>query len=94
VRLRWWLLVLAVLWGVWLWAKPSARRIEKRIDAAIALAHACKAREAQDELIALRDTRATPQQMERLQQALNDEAAACTRRKRRAGSHPLAAPDN
>lgn len=94
VRLRWWVLVLLVLWGVWYWAKlSSVRRMEARIDGAIALAHACKARDAQDELIALRATRATPQQLERLQQALNDEAAGCTRRKRRAGSHPLAVPE-
>lgn len=83
IRLRWWLLALAVLWGVWLLAKPSARKIERRIDAAIALAHACKGSEAQAELIALRKTRATPAQLQRLQQALNEEAAACTRRRQR-----------
>jgi hypothetical protein len=26
---------LIVLWGVWLWAKPSAKKIDKRIDGAI-----------------------------------------------------------
>jgi hypothetical protein len=83
IRLRWWLLALVVLWGVWLVAKPSGKKIDRRIDAAIALAHECKASEAQAELIALRKSRATPEQLQRLQQGLNDEAAACTRRRQR-----------
>lgn len=84
IRLRWWVLALAVLWGVWLMAKPSAKKIDRRIDAAIALAHQCKGSEAQAELIALRKSSATPEQLQRLQQGLNDEAAVCTRRRQRA----------
>jgi len=84
IRLRWWVLALVVLWGVWLVAKPSAKKIDRRIDAAIALAHQCKGSEAQAELIALRKTSATPEQLQRLQQGLNDEAAICTRRRLRA----------
>jgi hypothetical protein len=84
IRLRWWLLALALLWGVWLLAKPSTKKIERQIDAAIGLARECKGSEAQSELIALRKSRATPEQLERLQQALNDEAAKCTRRRQRA----------
>ena len=84
IRLRWWVLALVVLWGVWLVAKPSAKKIDRRIDAAIALAHQCKGSEAQAELIALRKTSATPAQLQRLQQGLNDEAAICTRRRLRA----------
>ncbi len=83
IRLRWWILALAVLWGLWFVAKPSSKRIERRIDAAIALARECKAGDAQAELIALRKSRATPAQLQRLQQALNDEAAACTKRRQR-----------
>jgi hypothetical protein len=83
IRLRWWLLALAVLWGVWLLAKPSTKKIERQIDAAIALARECKASDAQAGLIALRKTRATPDQLQRLQQALNDEAARCTRQRQR-----------
>jgi hypothetical protein len=86
IRLRWWLLALALLWGAWLLAKPSARKIDRRIDAAIALAHQCKGSEAQAELIALRKSSATPAQLERLQQGLNDEAAICTRRRQRANA--------
>jgi hypothetical protein len=83
IRLRWWLLALVMLWGVWFVAKPSARKIDRRIDAAIALARECKASDAQAELIALRKSRATPDQLQRLQQALNDEAASCTKRRQR-----------
>jgi hypothetical protein len=83
IRLRWWLLALALLWGVWLLAKPSSKKIDRRIDAAIALAHECKAGDAQAELIALRKSRATPEQLQRLQQALNDEAASCSKRRQR-----------
>jgi hypothetical protein len=96
IRLRWWIVALVVLWGVWLWAKPSAQKIDRRIDAAIALARDCKGKEAQDELIALRAGRATTQQLERLQRALNEASSACTRKRQRAGAwkreHPLAVP--
>jgi hypothetical protein len=84
IRLRWWLLALALLWALWLLAKPSTVKIDRRIDAAIALARECKGSEAQSELIALRKSRATPEQLQRLQQGLNDEAATCTRRRQRA----------
>jgi len=84
IRLRWWIIALVVLWGVWLWAKPSTKKIDRRIDAAIALAQACQGKQAQDELIALRATRATPKQLERLQRALNEASSACTRKRQRA----------
>lgn len=83
MRLRWWLLALAVLWAVWLVANPAKRRIEKQMDKAIALAVACKPREAQSELIALRSTRATPEQLQKVQQALNEAAGDCTRKRQR-----------
>jgi hypothetical protein len=86
IRLRWWIVALAVLWGVWLWAKPSAKKIDKRIDGAIALAQACQGKQAQDELIALRAGRATPQQLERLQRGLNEASSACTRKRQRASA--------
>lgn len=83
VRLRWWLLALALLWAVWMVAKPSAKKLERRIDAAIVLAQDCKAKGAQDELIALRAAHATPAQLERLQRAMNEASAACTRKRQR-----------
>jgi hypothetical protein len=81
--LRWWILALVLLWGLWLVAKPSTKKIDRQIDAAVALARECKGSEAQAELIALRKTRATPEQLQRLQQTLNDEAAKCTKRRQR-----------
>ena len=83
VRLRWWLLALAALWAIWLIAKPSNRRIEAQMDKAIALATECKAREAQSELIALRGTRASTEQLQKVQKALNEASAACTRKRQR-----------
>jgi hypothetical protein len=83
VRLRWWLLALAALWAIWLIAKPSNRRIEAQMDKAVALATECKPREAQSELIALRATKATPEQLQRVQKSLNDASAACTRKRQR-----------
>jgi hypothetical protein len=83
VRLRWWLLALAALWAIWLIAKPSNRRIEAQMDKAIALATDCKPREAQAELIALRKTRATPEQLQKVQKALNEASGACTRKRQR-----------
>nr|WP_314543582.1 hypothetical protein [uncultured Massilia sp.] len=83
IRLRWWIIALAILWAVWLVAKPSAKKAERHSEAAIALARECKAKEAQDELIALRAARATPAQLERVQKALNEEAGKCTRRRQK-----------
>lgn len=83
VRLRWWLLALAALWAIWLMAKPTNRRIEAQMEKAIALAAECKLREAQSELIALRATKATPEQLQQVQKSLNDASAACTRKRLR-----------
>ncbi|MFL6675392.1 MAG: hypothetical protein ACJ8LG_19120 [Massilia sp.] len=101
IRLRWWLLALAALWAVWFLAKPSSKRVDSRIDRAIALAEECKPREAQSELIALRATSATPEQLRQVQQALNDAATECRRQRQRSklrtgagqGERPLAAVD-
>jgi len=83
VQLRWWILALAILWGVWLLARPSPKKIERQIEHATALARDCKGSEAQAELIALRGSRATPEQLERLQKTLNEQSAVCTKRRQR-----------
>ena len=83
VQLRWWILALAILWGVWLLARPSPKKIERQIDHAVALAKDCKGSEAQAELISLRGSRATPAQLEQLQKTLNEQSAICTRRRQR-----------
>lgn len=77
VRLRWWLLGLAVVLGLWFADQP--RKIERRIDRAIALGAECKLADAQQELIALRSTPATAGQLQRLQQAINEASVRCER---------------
>lgn len=77
VRLRYWLLALGALWLIWITQRPTPGRIETRIAHAISLAEACKSGEAQSELIALKDSAATPEQLQRLQAALNEADAAC-----------------
>jgi hypothetical protein len=83
VRLRYWVLALTVLWAIWIWAKPTTKKIDAKIEQAIALADECKSKEAQSELIALRRTRATPEQLQRLQQSINASAVACERKRAR-----------
>lgn len=79
----WWLAGLAVLYLAWVAARPAAHKLDARIDAAIATAQACNGKQAQSELIALRGTRATPAQLQRLQTALNTAATACERKRQR-----------
>lgn len=80
VRLRYWLLALALLAAVWITQRPNTRKIDARIDRAIALAADCRSGEAQSELIALRAEKASGEQLQRLQAAINDAATACGRR--------------
>jgi hypothetical protein len=88
VRLRYWLLALGVLWLIWITQRPNTEKIEKRIDYAIALAKSCRSAQAQGELIALNDSKATPAQMQRLQAAINEADAACERKRPRAKPAP------
>jgi len=84
VRLRYWLLALGVLWLIWIYAKPSSSRIESRIESAILATEECRFNDAQSELIALRMTKATPEQLKRLQAAINDATPGCEKKKQRA----------
>ena len=82
IRLRWIVLALAALWIAWLTQRPAGTgagaRLDSRIDKAVAMAVACKANEAQAELIALKD-KATPAQLARLQGALDEADLSCRR---------------
>ena len=82
VKLRWWIGLLAIVLGLWMWDKP--RKIEARVERALALGAECKLNEAQAELIALRSSRATPEQLQRLQQGLNKASSDCERKQQRA----------
>ncbi|WP_426103392.1 hypothetical protein [Massilia sp. TSP1-1-2] len=84
VRLRWWLVALAALWLIWIYAKPNAaKKIESRIESAMTASAECRLNDAQSELIALRMTRATPAQLERLQSAISTASATCGKKKQR-----------
>lgn len=80
--MRWWIGLLAIVLGLWVWDKP--RKVEARVDRALALGAECKLNEAQAELIELRSTRATPEQLQRLQSGLNKSSADCERKHQRA----------
>ena len=82
VRLRWWLLLLALVLGLWIWDQP--RKVEARIERALALGSECKLNEAQAELIALRSSRATSDQLQRLQGGLNEASRDCEKKQARA----------
>ncbi|MES2316340.1 MAG: hypothetical protein V4631_02510 [Pseudomonadota bacterium] len=84
VRMRYWLIALATLWLIWLYARPSSSKIEARIESAMTASAECRFNDAQSELIALRMTRATPEQLSRLQVAINAAVPACEKKKLRA----------
>ena len=92
MRLRYWLLALGLLWLIWITQRPGTQKIDARIDAAIALAKSCRAAQAQGELIALNDSRATPAQMQRLRAALSAADAACARKRSHAKPAPALKP--
>lgn len=83
VRLRWWLVALGTLWLIWIYARPSTGKIEARIERATAASAECRLNDAQSELIALRMTRAKPEQLASLQAVINDAATACNKKKLR-----------
>jgi hypothetical protein len=82
LKKRYWIMALLLLWAIWVTNKPPAQKIDERIDRAIAMSRDCKSGEAQAELIALRSSKASPEQLLRLQQAINAEAVSCERQRR------------
>lgn len=86
IRLRYWLLALGMLALIWYYARPGGKKIEARIDNAIAMSVDCRFSDAQAELIALREDKATPAQLQRLQSAINGAVPACDRKRARARS--------
>ncbi len=79
VRKRTWLVVLLALWAIWLFARPGneGKKIDARLNAAIALSSECNLEDARTELAALKKTAATPAQLKRLQKAITDMAPQC-----------------
>ena len=84
MRLRWWLVALAALWLIWIYAKPdAAKKIESRIESAMTASAECRLNDAQSELIALRMTKATAQQLSKLQSAIGAAGIMCGKKKQR-----------
>lgn len=83
VRLRYWLIVLASLWLIWLYAKPSTRKIDNKIESAIAATEECRLNDAQSALLELRITKATDKQLERVQSAIKTAEASCGKKLQR-----------
>jgi hypothetical protein len=96
VRMRYWVLALALLWGIWIVARPSAKKIDARIDQAITMANECNPSGAQSELVDLRTSKATPAQLQRLQKGLSDAVPICEKRRQKikAWSDASAATDS
>lgn len=91
IRLRYWLIALAVLAAIWFMAKPAPKQIEARIEQATLQAEDCNIKEAKAELEALRKDKASDAQLERLQASIGAAASACERKRSR-GTKPKAAP--
>lgn len=82
--MRYWLIALLTLWVIWIYARPSTNKIESRIASATLASQECRFNDAQSELIALRMTKATKEQLTRLQAAINDAYPGCEKKKLRA----------
>jgi len=83
VRLRYWLIAIMSLWLIWIYARPSTNKIEARIASATLASQECRFNDAQSELIALRMTKATKEQLTRLQSAINAAYPGCEKKKLR-----------
>lgn len=84
VRLRYWLVALAVLAGIWYTARPDPKKFEARIEQAMLQAEECNIKEARAELQALRNDNAGAAQLERLQSSISAAASACERKRKSA----------
>ncbi|AXA94199.1 hypothetical protein [Massilia sp. YMA4] len=80
-----WLLVALFLLAVWFLVKPGdpTAKLEQRVKDAAALAEQCKIVDARTELAALRQDKATGDQLRRLQAAISAAAPACERKQQR-----------
>ncbi|NHZ98229.1 hypothetical protein [Massilia sp. CCM 8734] len=91
IRLRYWLMALAVLAGIWFMARPEPKKFEARIEQAILQAEDCNIKEARAELDALRRDKASEAQLDRLQSSIGAAASACERKRTR-GAKAKSAP--
>jgi hypothetical protein len=83
--MRTWLLILLVLAGLWMLAKPGRvdQKIENRVEQAVALTADCKLDEARKELATLKADSARPAQLRRLQSAITQATPGCDKKRQR-----------
>jgi hypothetical protein len=81
-----WLLVALLVLAIWLVVKPENRgkQFEGRVNDAIALTVDCRISNARTELSALKTAKATPEQLQRLQDAIDGAAPDCEKARQRA----------
>jgi hypothetical protein len=80
-----WLMVALLLLAIWFLVKPGdpARKLDKRVDDAVALTAECRIADARTELAELRRAKASAAQLERLQKAIGATAVACEKKSQR-----------
>lgn len=83
VRLRYWLIVLAGLWLIWLYARPSTRKIDNKVESAVTATEECRLNDAHSALLELRMTKATPKQIARVESAIKAGEASCGKKAQR-----------
>lgn len=81
-----WALVVLGLAAIWIIARPGdpGKKLEARIDQAVALTAECKIDIARAELTSLKTDKAKPAQLKRLQDAIGSAAPACEKKRLRA----------
>ncbi|TWI48324.1 hypothetical protein IP92_01712 [Pseudoduganella flava] len=78
-------MVALLLLAIWFLVKPGdpARKLDKRVDDAVALTAECRIADARTELAELRGAKASAAQLERLQKAIAATAPACEKKNQR-----------
>ncbi|UGQ45394.1 hypothetical protein [Massilia endophytica] len=81
-----WVVVALLLLAIWLMVRPENRtkKFEGRVAEAIAQAGGCRIGDARAGLAELKTAKASAEQLQRVQQAINDAAPACDKARQRA----------
>lgn len=86
VRLRWWLVALATLWVIWLYARPAPDKVAQHIKNAREAMAECRLDDAGSEFNALLVTKATKKQRDELQQEIRKATTRCEKKEGRVTS--------
>ncbi|QBI00029.1 hypothetical protein [Pseudoduganella albidiflava] len=81
-----WLFVALLLLAIWFLVKPGdpAKKLDRKVDDAVALTESCKIGDAREALAELRREKASATQLARLQKAISATAPACEKKSQRA----------